>query len=53
MANRDTPDPGRGAGFWPFADRARADQRWRYSEIDVVLQKKPEQLTSLLLEVIA
>jgi pimeloyl-ACP methyl ester carboxylesterase len=42
-------------GFWPFADRTRNDPRWRYREIDcdhMVPQKKPEQLTQLLLEVI-
>ena len=43
-------------GFWPFADRARTDARWRYREIDcdhMVPHKKPQELTNLLLEVIA
>jgi hypothetical protein len=42
-------------GFWPFADRTRADPRWRYREIDcdhMVPLKKPQELTNLLLEVI-
>ncbi len=40
-------------GFWPFTDRARANPRWRYREIDcdhMVLQKKPRELVQLLLE---
>jgi len=41
-------------GFWPFADRARTDARWRYREIDcdhMVLHKRPRELVQLLLEV--
>ena len=45
-ATGDERPAGGPQGFWPFADRTRANPRWRYREIDcdhMVPQKKPHR----------
>jgi pimeloyl-ACP methyl ester carboxylesterase len=54
-ATQESPPAGASQGFWRFADRVRNDPRWRYREVDcdhMVPQKRPRELTDLLLEVL-
>ncbi|HEX5367938.1 MAG TPA: alpha/beta hydrolase family protein [Dehalococcoidia bacterium] len=49
------PRPAEGGPFWTAADHAKASDAWRYREIEtnhMIANNRPEELTSLLLEVL-
>ena len=49
------PRPAESGPFWTAADHARASDAWRYREIEtnhMIANNRPEELTSLLLEVL-
>jgi pimeloyl-ACP methyl ester carboxylesterase len=50
------PRPPEGGPFWTAADRAKASDAWRHREIEtnhMIANNRPEELTQLLLEVVA